>query len=351
MNYQPIRPKISVIMPCYNSAPYVSEAIESILNQTYRDFEFIIIDDGSNDNTPEILAGYKDSRIKIVRKEKNEGLIPALNLGIKLASGEYLARMDADDIALPQRFEREIDFLDSHPDFAVVGTRAWRIDGNGKVLEPMIFITHWKDVHYALEHGICPIIHSSVLMRTSVVRSLGGYRDQFKHAEDFDLWLRIIEAWKICNLREKLMLYRSNPKGVRLTKSIEASLSSAYALNCYLRRKARLKEVPFYEFFNNANIHSFELTGKRGVLSELLLLGELDQLMTILTSLNDRRSRILAAMIQTFLGPLIATLYRKYRRVRGWIGDTPFGGLVGSLRLRLKFSHFRQFVDSASMYI
>ena len=114
-------PKLSVIMPAYNAEKYIGEAIESILNQTFTDFEFIIIDDGSSDHTADIIKGFHDERIRFIQNEKNSGVANTLNKGLELSQGEYIARMDADDISLPARFEKQVAFMEANPDVAVVG--------------------------------------------------------------------------------------------------------------------------------------------------------------------------------------------------------------------------------------
>ena len=117
-----VQPKISVVMPAYNAENYIREAIDSILAQTFRDFEFLIIDDGSTDHTVEIIRSYSDSRIRLYQNERNMGVAATLNRGLDLARGEYIARMDADDISLPERFAKQAAYMDAHPDVAVCGS-------------------------------------------------------------------------------------------------------------------------------------------------------------------------------------------------------------------------------------
>jgi glycosyltransferase involved in cell wall biosynthesis len=119
-----ISPKISVVMPVYNGKEYLALAVESILRQTFADFEFIIINDGSTDNSADIAASYEDPRIKLLHNDKNLGLIPSFNRGLENSRGEYIARMDADDIAFPDRFKKQVAFLDDHPDIALCGSWA-----------------------------------------------------------------------------------------------------------------------------------------------------------------------------------------------------------------------------------
>ena len=138
-------PKISVIMPAYNAEQYISEAIESILGQTFADFEFIIIDDGSSDSTSGIIASYKDSRIRYFRNEKNLGIVGALNRGLALAAGEYIARMDADDISLPERFQTQCAYMEKHPDVGVCGT-AIKVFGKNMEEYDRFFSTNKADL-------------------------------------------------------------------------------------------------------------------------------------------------------------------------------------------------------------
>lgn len=198
-------PRISVLMPAYNSEQYVAEAIESILNQTFADFEFIIINDGSTDNTAKIIDEYaqRDKRIKFVNNKKNKGLIGVLNEGLDLATGEYIARMDSDDISLPMRFEKQIEYMDAHPECGVLGT--WfQMFGNATSI-----VRHPKHI------GLLNILsdehvgHPTVMLRKSVIDKYGfRYDPNYKHAEDFELWSRMVMVTEIHNLPEILLNYR-----------------------------------------------------------------------------------------------------------------------------------------------
>jgi glycosyltransferase involved in cell wall biosynthesis len=331
-------------MPVYNAERYVSEAINSVLAQTFTDFEFIIIDDGSTDASADIITQYKDQRIRFIRKPRNEGLVSALNLGIELALGEYIARMDADDIALPERLEKQVAFLDSHPDVVVLGTKAWRIDPAGKIIESMVSVTRWEDVHRYLRSGANRLIHSSVMMRTEIVRKIGGYREQFRHAEDFDLWLRILEHGKICNLPEKLMLYRSNSSGVRLTKILEAAHSAAYAIDCYLRRNNGLKERPRNEFVINNRFYQREVDSMCiAALLECIMIGELNKAREILRiRVNNSKTfldNLLDLILSCEIAKFISLIYKKYRRVRSIIIDSKYSVVFSDIR------HINKFLD------
>jgi glycosyltransferase involved in cell wall biosynthesis len=205
-------PLISVLMPAYNAERYVAETVESILNQTLRDFEFLIIDDGSTDRTPEILADYagRDERIRLVRRE-NRGLVTTLNELIGLARGTLLARMDADDIAMPQRFERQVAFLEAHPEVVAVGSRNISIDPDGEDLFEMCTEETHEAIDNAHMRGIGgALCHPTAMMRADTVRSIGGYRTEFRLSEDIDFWLRLAEVGRLYNIQEILLRYRQH---------------------------------------------------------------------------------------------------------------------------------------------
>ena len=184
-------PTVSVLLPVYNGAAYLQAAIDSVLAQTFTDFEVIIIDDGSADATPQILAAFTDPRIKSVRQD-NAGLVTALNRGIALAQGRYLARQDHDDLSLPTRFEKQVAFLDAHPDHALLGTRSqiWRgEDPTGRGHDHAV---DDASLRFDLLFD-SPFVHSSVMMRTDAVRAAGGYSRDPAHQppEDYELWSRL----------------------------------------------------------------------------------------------------------------------------------------------------------------
>lgn len=209
-----MKPKVSVVMAVYNGARYLREAVESILNQTFSDFEFVIIDDGSVDGTAEILHYYaqRDERIRIHR-QTNQKLIAALNMGFEMAQGVYIARMDADDVSLPERLARQVDFLDAHPEIGVLGTGFQIMDGYGNTSHT---------VHFPKQHGVlrwylcfyCPIVHPSVMMRREIVEQAGGYDADMVHAEDYDLWRRLSCVTRLSNLQDTLLQLRKHDVNV-----------------------------------------------------------------------------------------------------------------------------------------
>ncbi|RTL12959.1 MAG: glycosyltransferase [Neisseriaceae bacterium] len=207
-------PKISVVMPVYNAAPYLKESVESILNQTFSDFEFIIIDDCSTDNSYNLLQTYakKDLRVKLFRNEKNEGLPKTLNLGVSLSSGEYIARMDADDISLPVRLLKQLAFMEKNPTIAMCGSWYAVCDQN---LNKKYFIRtlpcESEVIKIYLHLLYNPFGHNTVMIRKDVFSTL-QYADSMRdNAEDYDLWLRMIDAgYELANIPEVFVRYRTS---------------------------------------------------------------------------------------------------------------------------------------------
>ena len=201
-------------MPTYNPGRYVSEAIESILAQTFTDFEFLISDAGSTDGSLEVMRRYADSdqRIRLIIQPK-AGIVRALNELIALARGDLIARMDADDIALPVRFERQVAYLNDHPECVLVGSRVLIIDPDGSELTVLgRALSHEQIVDDFLANRGQMIYHPVVMYRRQVVMDLGGYDDRMVESEDLDLFLRLAEVGRIINLPEPLLKYREHLK-------------------------------------------------------------------------------------------------------------------------------------------
>ena len=217
MDNKIIKPIISVLMPVYNGEKYLRDAIDSILNQTFTDYEFLIINDGSNDLTDNIITSYKDARIKYIINYQNLGLIKSLNKGIRLAEGEFIARMDADDISLPSRFEKQLRLFSKYPSIDIVSVFPKIISSTGKVLCNSSYFTCTK-------FNACrfvalfdpPILHPGVIIRTN---SLKEYKYDFNqknlHIEAYDLWTRMLFNNVKCEiLPEFLLEYRDNDESI-----------------------------------------------------------------------------------------------------------------------------------------
>lgn len=209
------KPKISVIMAVYNTEKYLPSAIESILGQSYDNFEFIIIEDGSTDKSLEIIKSYKDQRIKLVENGKNMGHTYSLNCGLDLACGEYIARMDSDDISLPKRFAKQVKFMDLHREIAVCGT--WvKTFGKG-VNFTNRYLTDPEDIKANLLF-YTSLAHPTVMIRKSVLNKhnlkYAIERDRDENTEDYGLWLKLAQLEKLTNIPEVLLLYRMHPDSV-----------------------------------------------------------------------------------------------------------------------------------------
>jgi hypothetical protein len=202
-------PKVSVVMSVYNGAPFLREAVESILAQTFADFEFIIIDDGSTDKTAEILSTYAkaDNRVRIFRQEENRGRAESLNWGLGLARARLIARMDADDVSLPGRLKQQSDFLESHQEVGLVGGVHEIIDKNGGALATGCMPLEDQQIRTRMLEYNC-MCHSAVMMKRDVALASGGYRSQLRDADDYDLWLRIAERTELANLDQVVVRYR-----------------------------------------------------------------------------------------------------------------------------------------------
>lgn len=223
-------PAVSVLIAVHNGMPYLPETIESIRSQSFRDFEVVLVDDGSTDETPRFIQAIDDPRI-VYYRNKSRGFVNALNYGLQLARAPVVARMDADDLALPTRLERQYQYLRDHPECVLVGCDYYDIDGNSEIVSE-------NDYNYASDRVlrwlllICnPFIHPGVSFRRSTVADLGGYRREYESAEDYDLWTRICAVGKVANIPCKLMKkrYHSNSMSVirRATQSRHAGTIAA----------------------------------------------------------------------------------------------------------------------------
>jgi glycosyltransferase involved in cell wall biosynthesis len=201
-------PAVTVLMPMYNSAPFLGEAVDSILGQTFSDFELLIIDNDSTDNGPEIIKGYRDPRIRYVKNERNIGLAASLNRGIKLARGEFIARMDADDIARRDRLKLQVDYLRRHPDVGLCGGQIMKVvDGARHWMK--FPLTHEENRVTLLFHTCFP--HPAVMLRRNVLIDHElFYKENLRNVEDYDLWVRLINKTRTANLPDFVLDYRSH---------------------------------------------------------------------------------------------------------------------------------------------
>ncbi len=207
-------PKISVVMPAYNSGKYIAAAIESILAQTFGDFEFIIINDGSTDNTADVVRKYDDARIVFVDNAENRGLVAVLNQGLDMARGEYIARMDSDDISYPTRFARQIAYMDANPDCGVLGTA-----GQNFGADDHVYYSPARVDMCELLRGV-GFYHPSVMMRRDVLQKYNLRYDPACYlVEDHDLWARALMVTQLHNIQEVLIKYRVHSSSVSVSNS------------------------------------------------------------------------------------------------------------------------------------
>jgi len=206
--------KITILMPVYNGEKYLKEAIDSILDQTFKNFEFLIINDGSTDKTETIIKSYNDPRIRLLNNKKNIGITKSLNLGIMLSQGEYIARMDADDISLPNRLQKQYQFLENNKNIGVVGSNMYLINQSGKKVgrsskSQKHFLIKWK----------CfigfPMSHPTIMAKTKVLRA-NLYNENFISSQDVELWSRLIfdKNIKFANLNDYLFKHRLHPNSI-----------------------------------------------------------------------------------------------------------------------------------------
>jgi len=234
-------PCISVVLPVHNGERYLVQALDSILEQTFDDFELIAIDDGSSDATLSILQRYEaaDPRVVVVSRTR-KGQIDTMNEGIQIARGEFLARMDADDIALPERFERQLQYLTDHPECVAVGCATQIINSEGVVIGNMLVETGHEAIDRCnLAIKSVGIPHPTAMIRRQAIVEIGGYREQFPVAEDLDLFLRLAERGRLANLPEMLLSYRVHGANLSCRRWIVQAQSAESAIvEAYRRRGA-----------------------------------------------------------------------------------------------------------------
>lgn len=231
---------VSVVMTVYNAQDYLPEAIESILNQTFTDYEFIIVDDCSTDNSLQIAREYEkmDARIQVHHHRQNMGIADARNTGLKLAQGKYIAWMDADDISMSERIEKELVFLESHPQVGVISSSAAIIDSKGNLLHEV----HMPQMHFMIAWAFCffdPIINPAVMLRRDLYSKVGVYRNLAENVgdyfpEDFDLWVRMITKTQFYNLNEPLLKLRKHENNITKTRTQSTLNNSLRICGWYL---------------------------------------------------------------------------------------------------------------------
>jgi len=273
-------PAISILMPVYNAELFLREAIESILNQSFSDFEFIIINDGSTDKSKEIIISYNDPRIKYIENEGNIQLIATLNKGINLAKGKYIARMDADDISINERLKHQFDFMESNQDIGLCGTwfETFSNTGNIQIVKYLcddfdIRIKHLYQIH--LSHG-------TSMIRTDVLRKNNlFFNKEFIHAEDYELWTKISVYSKLANIPRVLYRVRNNEQSVsNVYKEIQTENTKRIIVNQFQKLKQGFSDED-YSLYLTFAYSEFSLFDKQKV-------KKLDELLTGLLYENEK---------------------------------------------------------------
>lgn len=233
-------PKVSIIMPVYNSEKYVGEAIQSIIDQTYKDFELIVIDDCCKDKSAEIISGFRDDRIVFIRNEVNKGFLYGLNLGIETAKGEYIARLDDDDISYPERLAKQVEYMDAHRDVVLLGTRRDLLVNNETVPEVDVPIYTSEEIAFSLPFGDYLIAHSSFMMRKTVLMEHNIRYELFKQTPDHHMLLQMCSVGKVSCLDEVLISWRIHPQQSTQVRSPEMKMEEEDRVRCIY-----IDEMPF----------------------------------------------------------------------------------------------------------
>lgn len=248
---------VTVLLPAYNAQETIGEAIQSVINQTYKDWELIVINDGSTDDTKGVVMSYNDERIKYIENDENKKLIYTLNRGIELATGEYIARMDADDICHPNRFEKQVEYMESHPDVIVCGTQINYFGTKSTNYRKLVFPTKDKQLKEMLAMSTC-FAHPTVMIRKSALDESGcRYDMDYKNAEDYSLWIDLMNYGKFGNLLDQLLNYRVSDTQVSQPSN---PITLASVLKCRHKYVERYLPHDIAEqlFVNNISINTIK---------------------------------------------------------------------------------------------
>lgn len=267
-------PKVTVLMPVYNAEKFLAQAIESILSQTFRDFEFLIIDDGSSDQSLDIIKGFgvQDKRIRVVAR-KNKGLVATLNEGLSIAQGKYVARQDADDISEKKRLEKQIEYLENDSSVGLVGTNYHVIDDGGRVTATTDVFTSPDDLKL-VEVFFNHFGHGTIMARADLMTK-HGYDITYKHAEDYDLWVRLSHEARIANLSEPLYQWRQHLEGVTTVHGgamrAQAQRIRDREFEFFLNNKKKFKTFSFHPFSMRGGLRTY-LSKKNSLYRDMALM-------------------------------------------------------------------------------
>jgi glycosyltransferase involved in cell wall biosynthesis len=301
-------PRISIVMPSYESAPYLRQAVISILQQTEHDIELIIVQEmGARDGTEALLNEIDDARVRVVRNDIPLGLARSLNRGFALASSEYVARMDADDVSIPERLEKQASYLDIHPSVGVVGSAVRHIDEKGQEIGAREYHTSPALVLWNM-HFDCAMCHPSTMFRRSVFEEAGGYSAAAKDWEDYELWTRIMRRHSLSNLPDILLDYRIHSGAVSVQKREE---QRQHIVECGQRAMEVTMARPVDVDFVRSLIRPYTIVGRREAIGAAWLLDYLyrsyrmwyhernrEDMVAVKNDVSERMSHILARSVK-----------------------------------------------------
>jgi glycosyltransferase involved in cell wall biosynthesis len=293
-------------MSVFNGGRFLREAIDSILSQSFTDFEFLIINDGSSDDSRSVILAYNDPRIRLIENEQNIGLTQSLNRGLALARGEFIARQDADDISLPARLAKQVAFMDANPHTLMVGSWYKEVDVTGALKQRVRPPSDEVELRWALLF-FCPFIHSAVMMRTaSLLSEFGYYSEEYEYAEDHELWLRIAHRKSLTNLKAYLVKYRINPDsitakhGKRSKGSLKLCVDAVGDLLGWCADNYSRNEALFEEMFQVLYGQQISL-GLKEIMQRTNLIWQLHQAFCQAYALDQRQAKAHQRKLQAWL--------------------------------------------------
>ena len=276
------KPEISVLMPIFNAGRFLKEAVDSILNQTFSNFELLILDDGSTDKSLDIISSFTDNRIHVFSDNKNKGIVHQLNKGLHHAKAPLIARMDADDIAMPNRLKIQKDLLDDNTDIEMVASSVEIINEKNEIQKVIHQPSKQADILFSFCRMKNPFYHPSVMYRKRSVKEAGGYRDKYLHMEDFDLWFRLYrKGIQMSNIEKVLLQYRVHNHQISITERSH----QVECLVAFLKEQLKIKhsEKELKAFLDIVRWHNFKAKTKEeihfliDIWGEMLLYADLDK--------------------------------------------------------------------------
>ena len=269
--------KVTVLMTVYNGMPYLVESVESVLGQTLADFDFVIVDDGSTDQTAQYLSSLDDPRIKVIHQE-NGGTADAANHGLRYVKTDFVARMDADDVSLPNRLKTQLDFMLAHPEVGILGAQVAPTGSKGVGGSLCLPECH-HDIFQALMSGRHGLAHSSLMIRTRTLKEVGGYW-KFRLIDDWDMMLRMGEVSQLANLSEVMLLYRVHAGSLNGQSMLRMYRNIGYAIERAKRRQSDREQISYEDFvkFKSSQavwirwperLHIFAMTQYRIAIAEI----------------------------------------------------------------------------------